>query len=68
VFFRGEGVVHLVVEQVALFLAQFDEQPDLILLFLNIPWQWFLPSSGASLLGPFAANVHPAGTLGRGLA
>jgi hypothetical protein len=37
VFFRGERVVHLIVEQVALFLAQFNEQPDLILLFLNFP-------------------------------
>jgi len=67
-FFRGEGVVHLVVKKIALFFAQFDEQPDLILLFLNFPWQWFLPSSAASLPGPLSAHFHPAGTLGRGLA
>jgi hypothetical protein len=37
VLFRGECVVHLIVEQIALLFAQFDEQPDLILLFLNFP-------------------------------
>jgi hypothetical protein len=37
VFFRGKRVVHLIVEQIALLFAQFDEQPDLILLFLNFP-------------------------------
>src|SRR5579859_856862 len=51
-FFCGERVVHLIVEQIALLFAQFNEQPDLVLLFLNFPWQWFLPSSAASLPGP----------------
>src|SRR5579862_7340844 len=42
-FFRSEGVVHLVVKKIALFFAQFDEQPDLILLFLNFPRQMVSP-------------------------
>ena len=35
--FGGERVVHLIVKQIPLFFAQFNEQPDLILLFLNFP-------------------------------